>query len=55
VAGGPGNNPSVGALVEAVDDDADRQAQEPVDPAHVLGPDPDEVVVGGDDVDTLSR
>ena len=41
-------------VVEAVDDDADRQAEELVDLAHPLGVALGEVVVDGDDVDALA-
>ena len=41
-------------VVEAVDDDADGQAEEAVDLAHPLGVAAGEVVVDGDDVDALA-
>ena len=41
-------------VVEAVDDDADRQAEELVDLPHPLGVAAGEVVVDGDDVDALA-
>ena len=41
-------------VVEAVDDDADRHAEELVDLAHPLGVAAGEVVVDGDDVDALA-
>ena len=41
-------------VVEAVDDDADGQAEEIVDLAHPLGVAAGEVVVDGDDVDALA-
>ena len=41
-------------VVEAVDDHADRQAEEIVDPAHVLGIAAGEIIVDGDDMDAVA-
>ena len=59
VVGAVGDVAVVGLLalvvVEVVDDDADRHAQELVEPAHPLGVALGQVIVDGDDVDALAR
>ena len=59
VVGAVGDVAGIGLLalfvVEAVDDDADGQAEEVVDLAHPFGVAPGEIVVDGDDVDAACR
>ena len=58
VVGAVGDVAGIGGValvvVEAVDDDAGRQAEEAVDAAHPLGVAPGEIVVDRDDMDALA-